>query len=144
MVRGGGVDLLVLAIAVLFLSLLVAGLVGLWVAAFARSIAEGALFSALAALLLLHASGIFRTPLTGSWGARVEGFSPYAALHDVLLTGVGTAPSGPTSMLVGNSGWSAALASAPGATSLLFVTAVLLAATWRLAGPLQRRLASSP
>jgi len=70
---------------ILLASLFIANNVGLWVAAIARSVAEGALFAALAALLLLHASGVFRTPLPGSVGAAVERFAPFRALHEALL-----------------------------------------------------------
>lgn len=73
--------------AVLLGSLTFANLIGLWLASLARSVAEGALFAAVATLLLLHASGVFRTPLPGSIGARVELYAPYRALHELLLGG---------------------------------------------------------
>jgi hypothetical protein len=66
-------------------SLVFANLFGLAVAAAARSVGEGALFAAVSTLLLLHASGVFRTPAIGSIGARVEMIAPYRALHELLL-----------------------------------------------------------
>ena len=50
-----------------------------------RSLAETALFSAVMALLLLHLSGVFRTPLPDSSWALVEALSPFQALHDMFL-----------------------------------------------------------
>lgn len=75
-------------------SLVFAGLFGTWIAAIARSVAEGALFAAVSMLLLLHASGVFRTPLPGTAGDALENVAPFRALHEVLLgahlSGVGT------------------------------------------------------
>jgi hypothetical protein len=75
-------------------TLVFAGLLGLLVAAIARSVAEGALFAAVSALLLAHASGVFRTPRTGSAGEAIENIAPFRAIHEVLLggpfAGVGT------------------------------------------------------
>jgi hypothetical protein len=75
-------------------TLVFAGLLGLLVAAIARSVAEGALFAAVSALLLAHASGVFRTPPTGSAGEAIENIAPFRAIHEVLLggpfAGVGT------------------------------------------------------
>lgn len=65
--------------------LIVGAVLGTWIAAIARSVAEGALFAAVAALLLLHASGAFRTPLPGSLGAAIEKVAPFRALHELLL-----------------------------------------------------------
>lgn len=67
---------------ILALSLLVANAVGAWVAAAARSLAEAALFAAVVALLLLHGSGVFRTPTAGGPGAAVERWAPFRALHE--------------------------------------------------------------
>ena len=55
------------------------------VAAAARSLAETALFSAVTALLLLHVSGVFRTPAQGSVWAGAESVSPFRALHEATL-----------------------------------------------------------
>lgn len=75
-------------------SLLLAGLIGIWVAAAARSLAEAALFAAVAGLLLLHAGGVFRTPAPGGAAAAVEALVPFRLLHESLLAaaGVGAVP----------------------------------------------------
>jgi hypothetical protein len=73
------------AVVAVSLALTTANLIGVWVAALARSIAEAALFGAVFALLLLHASGVFRTPGHGSLGWLVESVSPYRALHELTL-----------------------------------------------------------
>jgi hypothetical protein len=67
-------------------SLWVANLIGVLAAAVARSVAETALLSAVSTLLLLHGSGVFRTPSPGSVGAAVEAVAPYRALHETLLS----------------------------------------------------------
>ena len=73
------------AVLVLWSSIWIANLLGNLVAAVARSLAETALFSAVAALLLLHFSGVFRTPLPQSSWAVVEALSPFQALHETLF-----------------------------------------------------------
>jgi hypothetical protein len=73
--------------AVLPITLAFAGLLGTWIAAIARSVAEGALFAAVTALLLLHASGVFRTPVPGSIGDAIEKVAPFRAIHEVALGG---------------------------------------------------------
>jgi len=83
--------------AVLAASLVVANVLGVWVAAIARSVAEGALFAAVSALMLLHASGVFRTPVPGSAGSRVESAAPFRLLHESL---VGTGTGGGTALVV--------------------------------------------
>jgi hypothetical protein len=83
------------AAAALALALLAANLIGVWVAAAAGSIAEGALFAAVVALFLLHGSGVFRTPLPGTWGAGFEAVLPARPLHEALLGGAaGGVPDG--------------------------------------------------
>ena len=72
--------------ATLAVTLWVANLLGVLVAALTRSLAEAALFSAVSTLLLLHASGVFRTPVRGSIGAAVESLAPFRALHEALLS----------------------------------------------------------
>lgn len=69
----------------LAVALLVANTLGVWVAAGARSLAEGALFGAVTALLLLHGSGVFRAAAPGTWQARIETWIPFRALHESLL-----------------------------------------------------------
>jgi len=66
-------------------SLLVANLLGVVVAVAARSLAETALFAAVAALVLLHASGVFRTPSPGSGWSVAEDVSPFRSLHEAML-----------------------------------------------------------
>ena len=100
------------------LALIAANLVGVWVAAAARSIAEGALFASVAALFLLHGSGVFRTPRPGSFGAVAEGLLPFAPLHEVLFDAAGG----------GLSPYPGGLLVPSGVTVLLFLL-TLLAAT---------------
>ena len=76
------------AVFVLWSSVWIANLLGNLVAAVARSLAETALFSAVTALLLLHLSGVFRTPLPQSSWAAVEALSPFQTLHETLLAGL--------------------------------------------------------
>lgn len=76
------------AVLVLWSSVWIANLLGNLVAAVARSLAETALFSAVTALLLLHLSGVFRTPLPQSSWAAVEALSPFQTLHETLLAGL--------------------------------------------------------
>lgn len=93
----------------LALGLWIANLLGVAVAAFARSVAEAALFSAVSALLLLHVSGVFRTPQPGSFGAALEAAAPFRALHESLLAMAGAGdPRGGMTLAV----WAVALPSA--------------------------------
>ena len=85
LVAGGSARGAAAAVAALSVALLVANALGVWVAAAARSLAEAALFAAVAALLLLHGAGVFRTPRPGSAGAATELVSPFRLLHEVLL-----------------------------------------------------------
>ena len=102
----GSLRNLPVAFAALFLALLVANVVGICVAAAARSVAESALFASVISLLLLHASGVFRTPVPGSWGAEVLALSPYAALHRAALSlgGLATGPV-PLELLASGALW---------------------------------------
>ncbi len=81
-----------LAAAILFPSLLAANLIGAWVAAGARSLAEGALFAAVTGLFLLHGSGVFRTATPGTAGALLETWLPFGPLHRTLLAATGGGP----------------------------------------------------
>ncbi len=81
-------------LAALMLTLLVANLLGVWAAALARSVAEGALFAAVSSLLLLHAAGAFRTPAPGTLSAGVERLVPFRLLHESLLAAEGLSPPG--------------------------------------------------
>jgi ABC-2 type transport system permease protein len=80
--RGPDVPWLLL---VLPATLVFAGVLGTWIAAIARSVAEGALFAAVSALLLLHASGVFRTPMPGTVADAFEKTAPFRAVHEILL-----------------------------------------------------------
>ncbi len=82
-------------------ALLAANLLGAWAAALARSVAEGALFSAVSALMLLHVGGTFRSPTPGTWGAAAETWIPFRPLHDTLLAVTGSSGDlGPTSEML--------------------------------------------
>ncbi|MBW3533613.1 MAG: ABC transporter permease [Gemmatimonadetes bacterium] len=113
-VGGGGPGEAAAALAALLAALLLANLVGVWVAAAARSLAEAALFASVAALLLLHAGGAFRSPAPGSVAAAVETAVPFRLLHETLLAASGSAPPpGPAAWWVG----AAALATAVAGTA---------------------------
>lgn len=87
--------LLLVGTVLLFGALLAANLVGLWVAALARSLAEGALFAAVVSLFLLHGSGVFRTSSPGTPGAFLEALLPFGPLHRFLLSGASGMPLPP-------------------------------------------------
>ncbi len=87
-----GIGLWMWAPVLLIVALMVANLLGIWVAAVARSLAEGALFAAVVSLFLLHGSGVFRTGAPGSTAATLEAFLPFGSLHAIVrgaLTGGG-------------------------------------------------------
>lgn len=121
---GAGGPALAMLLASVPPALLAANLVGCWVAALARSIAEGALLAAVASLFLLHGSGVFRTPVEGSWEARLEALLPFTPFHEALFAVAGSALPG-------------------GGVSLgppLLATLVLLVATLLPARPLLERI----
>lgn len=106
----------------LVVALVLANAVGAWAAAAARSLGEAALFSAVLALLMLHVSGVFRTPPPGGPGAALELWGPFRPLHEITLRVLaGRGPSG---------------AFVPAFTS----TGVLLVGTWFGAPVLTRLL----
>lgn len=123
---GAGGPALAMLLASVPPALLAANLVGCWVAALARSIAEGALLAALASLFLLHGSGVFRTPAEGSWEARLEALLPFTSFHEALFAVAGGALPG------GNAGLGPPL----------LATLVLLVATLLPARPLLERITS--
>lgn len=81
----------------LFIALVAANALGVLVAWAARSIAEAAMFGSVVSLFLLHGSGVFRTPLPGSFGAGVEAVLPFTALHEAVLAMLGASP-GPVTL----------------------------------------------
>jgi len=89
----GSVQAWLLVTTLLAGTLWVTNLLGTVVAATARSVAEAALLGAVASMLLLHASGVFRTPPPGSLGATFEVAGPFRALHEALL-GFSSGPGG--------------------------------------------------
>ncbi len=91
--RGGSTSQLAFLVPSMVLGLLAANALGALTAALAKSVAEGALFSAVAALLLLHWAGTFRTPVPGTWQATLEAWNPFRPLHESLLAAAGA--SGP-------------------------------------------------
>jgi ABC-2 type transport system permease protein len=113
---GGEPAAWMIALPLLFATLLVANLVGVWVAALARSLAEGALFAAVVSLFLLHGSGVFRDARPGGVASFLESALPYGGLHALLL-GVGTGtgvpdpvttlavPAAAALLLLGVTGW---------------------------------------
>ena len=87
--RGSSAAQFAMVVPALILGLLAANALGAITAAVARSVAEGALFSALAALLLLHWAGAFRSPVPGTWQATLEAWNPFRPLHESLLAAAG-------------------------------------------------------
>jgi hypothetical protein len=87
--RGSSASQLAILVPSMVLGLLAANALGALSAALAKSVAEGALFSAVAALLLLHWAGTFRTPVPGTWQAMLEVWNPFRPLHESLLAAAG-------------------------------------------------------
>ena len=88
--RGSSASQMAMVVPAMILGLLAANALGAITAAFAKSVAEGALFSAVAALLLLHWAGTFRSPVPGTWQATLEAWNPFRPLHESLLAAAGT------------------------------------------------------
>ncbi len=87
--RGSSGAQLAMVVPAMVLGLVAANALGALTAALAKSVAEGALFAAVAALLLLHWAGTFRTPVPGTWQATLEAWSPFRPLHESLLAAAG-------------------------------------------------------
>ncbi len=87
--RGSSASQFAMVVLALILGLLAANALGAITAALAKSVAEGALFSAVAALLLLHWAGTFRSPVPGTWQATLEAWNPFRPLHESLLAAAG-------------------------------------------------------
>ena len=68
------------------LCLFAGNLVGVLVASVARSIAEGALFSSLFSLYMVHLAGVFRVPSPGSVFATLENWVPFRPLYVSVQT----------------------------------------------------------
>ena len=90
--RGSSVPQVAMVLPAMVVGLVAANALGALTAALAKSVAEGALFSAVAALLLLHWAGTFRTPVPGTWQATLETWNPFRPLHESLLAAVGGGP----------------------------------------------------
>ncbi|MGH7466871.1 MAG: ABC transporter permease [Longimicrobiales bacterium] len=84
----------------LFATLLFSNTMGTWIGTLTRSIGEAALLSSVLAMLLLHAAGVFRTPVPGGWGATLQAFSPFAFLHNAIQASFGIVASPPTSRTI--------------------------------------------
>jgi hypothetical protein len=69
--------------------LLAANVLGVLVAGFAASLAETALLAAVSALLLLHASGVFRTPAPGGALEALQRAVPFHYMHEAIRAAVG-------------------------------------------------------
>ena len=87
--RGSSGAQLAMVVPAMVLGLVAANAIGALTAALAKSVAEGALFSAMAALLLLHWAGTFRAPVPGTWQATLEAWNPFRPLHESLLAAAG-------------------------------------------------------
>lgn len=98
--RGSSASQLMMLVPAMVLGLVAANALGALTAAMARSVAEGALFSAVAALLLLHWAGTFRTPLPETWQASLELWSPFRPLHEALLAASGGGPDLDPALLI--------------------------------------------
>ena len=90
--RGSTPSQAAMVVPAMVLGLVAANTLGAITAAVAKSVAEGALFSAVAALLLLHWAGTFRSPLPGTWQATLEAWNPFRPLHESLLAAASGGP----------------------------------------------------
>lgn len=111
------------------LALIAANAIGVVIAAAARSIAEAALFASITALFALHAAGVFRSPVPGSFADQLRSAVPFSKLHQAMQGAVGSPGAAPSS-------WMAA------GTSTLAICALVLLLAPRLAGALTRARAS--
>lgn len=86
-------------VAAALLALVTANAIGVLIASMARSIAEAALFSSIVALFGLHAAGVFRAPVPGSFADQVRAAVPFARLHQTMQGVLGVNVTPPTSWL---------------------------------------------
>jgi ABC-2 type transporter len=63
----------------------IGGLAGVFAAALTRSLAESVLVGTVIVISLAEMSGVFYTPMPGSFGAALESMSPFRGLHETLL-----------------------------------------------------------
>jgi hypothetical protein len=82
---GAGVGEVAVALVALAATVWIAGLVGVVIATTSRSIADTALFTAVAVPLLAHMSGVFNNPVPDTYQSFLESVSPLGALHGALL-----------------------------------------------------------
>jgi hypothetical protein len=118
LVAGGtGAGTAVALLLVLAAAMVLANSLGVWLATLANSLGETALLSAVGSLLLLHASGVFRTP-TGAVAETLQVAIPWHHLHLLMraATGSGAGSGDPIGSI------SAAVS---GAALVLFLTATL-------------------
>jgi len=85
-VTGGAIREAVIFLVTVALSLFAGNLIGNLVASLARSIAEGALFSSLLSLYMVHLAGVFRVPTPGSLLYFVEPWTPFRPLYLSIRT----------------------------------------------------------
>lgn len=71
------------------LGLFTANALGILVASAARSLAETALLASVAALVLLHAAGVFRTPPAGTLADVVQHAIPFHYMSEAIRAAVG-------------------------------------------------------
>ena len=98
--RGSSAPQSAMLLPAMVLGLFAANALGALTAALAKSVAEGALFSAVAALMLLHWAGTFRTPVPETWQATLEAWNPFRPLHESLLAAAGGGPDLDPALLV--------------------------------------------
>lgn len=87
--HGAGARQSVTLLASVALGVAAANALGIVVAGIARSLAETALLASVAALLLLHGAGVFRTPPAGSVGARIQPAIPFYYMSVAVRSAVG-------------------------------------------------------
>jgi hypothetical protein len=130
-------------------ALVAANAIGVWTAAFGRSIAEAALFSAVVALLAAHFSGVFRIPAPGSFGDIVQPLLPFTWLHAAARVATNLGPGAPLDAAFAmNTGPAMATVADGRLTNVVLAAAVTAAAVLCLtvlaAARLTRRLERTP
>lgn len=101
------------------LALVAGNALGVLIAALARSIAEAALFSAVIALFMLHAAGVFRAPVPGSVAEQVRAVIPFTGLHHAMQNALGHPAAIAQS-------WTATVAATAGVVAAVLLLAPLL------------------